>query len=360
MTVKVLYVDDEPSNLLVFKAQFKKHMEIFTAGSGRQALEILEHEEIPVVLSDQRMPEMSGADLLAEVRRRHPDVVRMIVTAYTDFAQVVRSINESHVQRYITKPWDPGEVQSILSGACELYWKAKENRSLTEDVLHQERLVAIGTVTVGLVRELEAIGRRFEPLETLESKAAAEATSDIELFQGGVRELSAVLHGLRLYSRRALQEGPNEELEDLNMVVSLSSEIIRLFPIARGTEVLSLERCSDRLLVEIDIERIKQIIVNLALHLLTHAKVATPSLMLKTKVDGDSAVVTLSGEGIGFSDASATVLEEGLLAGAKETESGFWLLLAQKVVGDHGGQIRGGKGGVLLELRLPLSRSELS
>src|SRR5688572_7262614 len=110
MKAKVLYVDDEPSNLIVFKAQFGRSMDIRTASSGAQALEILAKEEIPVVLSDQRMPGMSGADLLSEVRKRHPDAIRMIVTAFTDFDQVLRSINEGQVERYITKPWDPSEL----------------------------------------------------------------------------------------------------------------------------------------------------------------------------------------------------------------------------------------------------------
>jgi hypothetical protein len=297
---------------------------------------------------------MSGADLLSEVRKLHPDTIRMIVTAFTDFDQVLRSINEGQVERYITKPWDPTELQSTIAGASELYWKAKENRSLTEDVLHQERLVAIGTVTLGLVRELETIGQRFKTLDGIEAQSAERSQAGLELFQGGVRELSAVLRGLRLYSKRGLHDGPIAEVADLNQIVAKSTQIIRLFPVAKNNGV-NFVAYSEPLLVEVDAERVKQVIVNLALHLLSGPRSESSSLVLRTRAEGAVAVVSLQGEDLEFSEESAIVLREGLLARSEQTQSAFWLLLAQRVLGDHGGEIRGSETDERIQLRLPIS-----
>jgi CheY-like chemotaxis protein len=339
MMPKVLYVDDEPSNLLVFKAQFKKSMDVRTASSGEEALAILEGEEIPVVLSDQRMPKMNGAELLAEVRKRHPHAVRMIVTAFTDFDQVLRSINESHVERYITKPWNPAELHSVISSACELYWKAKENRSLTEDVLHKERLGAIGAVTLGLVRELETIGQRFRALDGIETQPAGEASARLDLFQGGVHELSAVLRGMRLYSKRGQQEEPVIVREDLNTIVARSNQLIRLFPMAQRSGALEFAPAPAPLLVDTDADRVRQVVVNLAFYLLTGSREEDACLTMETRADDRAAVLSMSG---------LPLPEQG-------PESGFWLLLAQKVLGDLGGELRSAPES--LEIRLPLPSS---
>jgi CheY-like chemotaxis protein len=337
-TARVLYVDDEASNLIVFKAQFKKSMEIWTASSGAEALDILDQREIPVVLSDQKMPGMSGAELLAEVRVRHPHAVRMIVTAYTDFDQVVRSINESHVERYITKPWNPAELLSIVSSACELYDKAKENRSLTEDLLHKERLAAIGAVTLGLVRELETIGHRFRGLEGVETRPEAEARAQLDLFHGGIHELTAVLRGMRLFSKRGQQEQPLISREDLNAIAARSSQIIRLFPVARREGTFDFQPGPTPLMVETDPERIRQIVVNLALHLFTGAEPESASLKLETRAEDDSAILSL--RGLPVPDA------------VEQKPAGFWFLLAHKVIGELGGELRADDR--TLEVKLPL------
>src|SRR5262249_49600360 len=127
---KVLYVDDQQGNLVVFKATFKKFVDVVTASSGADAIAILERDEFPVVISDQKMGEgMNGSSLLAEVRKRWPDTVRMLLTAYTDFDAVVAAINEGQIARFITKPWERQDLLGAILGADELYWKTKENKS---------------------------------------------------------------------------------------------------------------------------------------------------------------------------------------------------------------------------------------
>src|SRR5262245_2400953 len=125
---RVLYVDDQEGNLLVFKANFKKHIDVITARSGPEGLALLERDEIPVVISDQRMEGMSGSEFLGKVRERSPDTVRMLLTAYSQFDDVVAAINQGQISRFISKPWDPQDVLSAIVTGNQLYRKVRENR----------------------------------------------------------------------------------------------------------------------------------------------------------------------------------------------------------------------------------------
>lgn len=126
----VLYVDDEPQNLELFRLQFEEELEVVTAGSGEEALAVLAKAPIAVLLSDERMPGMRGVDLLAEAARRWPDVVRVIVSAYGDAPRLLAAINLGHAHEYVLKPWDQKELGACIERALTI---ATRRRSL-EDV----------------------------------------------------------------------------------------------------------------------------------------------------------------------------------------------------------------------------------
>ncbi|MDA8165621.1 MAG: response regulator [Desulfobacteraceae bacterium] len=113
--LKILYVDDEQINLINFETAFGKDYEIITASAGQEALKIFkEQEDIAMVVSDQRMPGMSGVELLEKIYKLDPVPVRMILTAYKDIEDIIGAINQGQVYRYILKPWEDKEVRPIL------------------------------------------------------------------------------------------------------------------------------------------------------------------------------------------------------------------------------------------------------
>src|SRR5258708_14592422 len=126
----ILIVDDEQDNLDAFRFNFKKTFDILTATSGAEALEVLEGKHVAVVVTDQRMPRMTGVELLREVRTRQPETVGIILTAFTDVDVLIEAINLGQVYRYITKPWDAKDVRGILQYAIERYSLLVENRRL--------------------------------------------------------------------------------------------------------------------------------------------------------------------------------------------------------------------------------------
>ncbi len=130
---QILYVDDEEDNLMAFKAVFRRHYEITTALSGQQALEILESHQPHIIIVDQRMPGMTGASLLEQVREKYPDIIRMILTGYSDIKAIIQAINNGKIYHYMTKPWDFDKVKVVLDNALETYELRKKNAELEKE-----------------------------------------------------------------------------------------------------------------------------------------------------------------------------------------------------------------------------------
>ena len=128
----ILYVDDEASNLRLFERYFERDYKIFTARSAGEARDVLRREEIHLVVTDQRMPGMTGVELLEAIKDEHPDIARMIVTAYSDVRVVIQAINAGRLDHYVTRPWDPDEVRIAIDRALDGYTLRRRHRQLTE------------------------------------------------------------------------------------------------------------------------------------------------------------------------------------------------------------------------------------
>jgi len=130
----VLYVDDEPGNLRIFELGFRRDFTIVTAASGEEGLAVLSRSPVAVVLSDQKMPGLTGVEFLARVRELDPKTVRMLITAYGDAATLGSAINESCVWRYVAKPWHPEDLRLALRRAIELYALDREREQLVREL----------------------------------------------------------------------------------------------------------------------------------------------------------------------------------------------------------------------------------
>jgi response regulator RpfG family c-di-GMP phosphodiesterase len=107
---------------------FRSTYDVFTATNGHQALQIVAANQIPLVVSDQRMPEMLGIDLLSKVRELSPNTMRLLLTGYSDLAVIVGSVNDGEVFRFISKPWDQEDIKKTIAEAIEIAlatWQTK-------------------------------------------------------------------------------------------------------------------------------------------------------------------------------------------------------------------------------------------
>lgn len=139
----VLVVDDEVENLDAFTLNFGRKFTLRTAASGPEALEIARREPIAVVVADQRMPGMTGTDLLKEIRKERPDAVRMILTGYTDLESVIASINDGRIHRYITKPWDARDLETVIRNAIDHFRKGVERKRRFRELTAYNRILGL-------------------------------------------------------------------------------------------------------------------------------------------------------------------------------------------------------------------------
>ena len=136
---KLLFVDDEERVVNLLRTMFRSEYEVFTATSGREALEIIAAQPIDVIVSDQRMPEMLGIELLTQVCKRSPATMRILLTGYSDLAAIIGSVNEGEVFRFINKPWDHEEIKNIVAEAARI---AKETRHVAAKTVERAAAAA--------------------------------------------------------------------------------------------------------------------------------------------------------------------------------------------------------------------------
>lgn len=134
---KILFVDDEPINLEIFRLNFADQYTILGASSGAEALELFQAEpDIGIVLTDQKMPGMSGVELLSKIYGKSPDTIRIIVTAYAEFHNILDAINCGHIYHYVIKPWERAQLGIVLEQGFKTWHLISENKRLLAE---QER-----------------------------------------------------------------------------------------------------------------------------------------------------------------------------------------------------------------------------
>ncbi|MGH7124951.1 MAG: response regulator, partial [Stellaceae bacterium] len=153
----VLYVDDEWNNRVVFEQAFAKSFTLRSVASGEEALAVLESETVAVLVADQRMPGMSGNELLQQAMKRWPDVVRIVLTAYAELEPILRAVNEGLVARYVVKPWDRVEMEEMLGWAVETWSRGRQDSAVQMRLLETERLATLGSLAAALFHDVDNI-----------------------------------------------------------------------------------------------------------------------------------------------------------------------------------------------------------
>lgn len=158
---RVLFVDDEENILKALRRLFRREpWEQRFAASGAEALALLEADgPADVVVTDQRMPGMSGVELLKEVRRRCPDSARIVLSGYTDVQAILDAVNEGAIFKFLTKPWDDAVLRQVVQEAVDLVQLRRENRALQGQLRAQEEELTAMGASLSEQAHLEVIAR---------------------------------------------------------------------------------------------------------------------------------------------------------------------------------------------------------
>ncbi len=150
---KLLYVDDEPNNLLLLKINLEKWFEVITTAKPEEAIGIIEKENIGVLITDQRMPKITGIELAERVKARFPLTVIIILTAFDDTNVILKALNLGGIFRYLLKPWDLNDLKQTLHSAFEAYHLRKKNETLIRDLQEKNKQIQIAWHKINQLNE---------------------------------------------------------------------------------------------------------------------------------------------------------------------------------------------------------------
>jgi signal transduction histidine kinase len=352
----VLYVDDDRANLVAFRAMAEPQYDVVTARSGEEALQILEKRpDVAVLISDQRMPGMSGIDLCERVFASHPDTVRMLVTAYSDLSAAIAAINRGHVSRYLHKPWNADELLATLRDAVERFRLRTTVQRLQVRISETERMYALGVLTASIGHELRTpLGvvssnvsfarRALEECRAKLGSAAAAQLADLQEIEAalvdaedGAQRLMEVVEGISLSSRNESAKVTRQPV-DLTHVVRSVLRLLRSEAQSRAQLVVELNA---RPTVLGTATRIGQVLLNLVLNAI-QAMPQRPYDSNQVKVvlverDG-RAIIEVIDNGSGIEPAQLLRIFDPFFT-TKQKGTGLGLAIARQIIEELEGQL---------------------
>src|SRR4051812_45183507 len=253
---RILFVDDEPAILNAIKRLLRREgYEIETASDGNAGLEAFRRFRPSVVVSDHRMPGMTGVEFLTKARAIDPEPVRVVLTGCTDLPAAESAINEGEVWRFVTKPWNDEDLRTTVAGAAERYRLVFENRILLD------KLASIGLLAGGVAHELNnPLGGILAYSEMLRKDLAAqpEIAADLKLIEEAAHRAKRIVADLLDFARTSRQSArARSSIEDM----AEKAITLAMFQIRKDVEIRrEFEGVAP---VFVDANRIEQVVLNL-------------------------------------------------------------------------------------------------
>ncbi len=349
----ILYVDDDLDNLIVFEALCADHFATVTAASGTEALKILQTQEIAVMLADQRMPEMTGVELAERAAAKHPDVVRILITAYSDLSEAIDAINRGQVRGYLRKPWDPDELFAVLRESLATHATRRRVRQLELHMLATERVYTLGVVTAGIAHELKS------PLRALADGidvARERMTTACALAAAGEGERAAqILESLKPFmDAQATQTASMEdicrgfEVSNYDVDPTETCNIAEVVQVAARLVLASHEsscqidlECDDTPAVYGNRHRLGRVIINLlnnALESVSSTEDPRVRLRLRNGEEND-VIVDVFDNGAGIEPNAQERIFDVFFSTKESTGTGLGLAMSKRIVEEVGGSL---------------------
>jgi len=216
---RILYVDDEEINLRVFKNTFEDEFEVYTANSGAEGLNIFKEHNIDLIITDQRMPEMSGIEFLKRIIDMNPEPNRILLTGFSDIDALSSAVNEGKIYQYINKPWDEAELKPVIYQALESYYIKRENQKLT--IALKEKAEALGTEIAEKNKLLDQLKQTLDELKIAKEKAEESDRLKTAFLNNLSHEIRTPLNGIIGFTNLLYEMNPTAE-DKLNFVTIIN------------------------------------------------------------------------------------------------------------------------------------------
>ncbi|MBL7959902.1 hybrid sensor histidine kinase/response regulator [bacterium] len=380
----ILVVDDEIDNLDLLKRTFRREYNVHTANSAQEALKMLEVQEFAVIVSDQRMPEMTGVELLQKAREKYPYTIRILLTGYTDINALVDAINMGHVYRYVTKPWSREEIVMTVKRAVEHYETTKQNFSLLEELKIKNEALENSYKEL---KRLDELKTRFMVISSHELRTPASIISgNLELLMSGamgefqkdqkeivenaykgttrlIDLIEDVLSVLRIDSHKLKLNITTFNLHDL---VNEGADALKIFVNERKQKVVNNIPAID---IEADSNRMYQVVINLLSNAMKYSQDGA-LIEFNGSVENGAAHLICKDNGIGIPKAELEKIFEKFyqLGDADQHRtskhkfmgggSGLGLTIVRGTMEEHSGKVwaesEGTNTGTAIHLIIPL------
>ncbi len=372
----VLLVDDEPLNLKVLKSLLEDDYTVYQAASGAEALALAKETPLDVVIADQRMPEMTGTELLERLRAVRPDVAGILLTAFADEGTARSAINQAGVVRFLKKPCDRDELREALAHAIatvaqrrtiaklvellaartdELSSSLAQVRASQEQVLHLERIGTMGQLASGVLHDLRnvTVSLRAVEFEIAQTATAPELVETLQVGMKGIDSLTATLEAMYQFARGGASTVAQRKIAP-EAVLKDALAIARMDPNYRGRTV-ELAVDAGLSMVRGDQQKLTQVMVNLLRNALQASGERTT---VRVRAEAGSAVVLLAveDEGPGVSAELSGQLFQPFVSTKGKEGMGMGLYMARLIVESHQGQISCSnrpQGGARFQVSLP-------
>jgi signal transduction histidine kinase len=371
----VLVVDDELPNLMVLRGFLDADYTVYEAQSGPEALRIAAEHQLAVVIADQRMPEMTGIEMLEKLRQMQPDAVGIVLTGYTDTPALISAINQARVFRFLKKPWQPEELLAAVRQGCESAFQARALRNLVgllahrtdelqaslekvqtahEQLLHLERLSSMGRLASGLTHDLRNVMISVNHIEReLETRAAEpDLLESVRIGTHMISNLLGTLEGMQQFARSGALCMASEIFAPAQ-VVQAAIAISRMDMTYRARKV-EVEIEQDLPAVQGDQQKLIQVLVNLLRNAI-QATEKSKRILVKAQRDAGEVVFAVEDEGPGVPSELRDKIFEPFVSTKGDKGMGLGLYMARLIVESHQGQIRCSNrpaGGARFEVRL--------
>lgn len=366
----LLIIDDEQEIVKALNRQFRRAYQVYTALSADEGIRIMREAPVQVVISDQRMPGTTGTEFFRQIRTEYPDAVRLLLTGYADIEAVISAINDGNVFRYITKPWDPVELETIVQQAFERYNLGAQIRGLVEELQEANTLLEqrVEQRTAELAEANERLQQMIELKNEFMGMAAHDLRSPLSVIQGFA---SLMKHQERLPPEGQVEyldiiiesvQGMIALLTDLLSISEIESGKIKLRPapvdpyefmgkVARFHQQLAaqkhiqlrVEMAEDLPEAVFDPDRIQQVLSNLLSNAFKYSESQTTvTVAIEAQDGGLRFAVTDQGQGIKPEDLSIifdAFRRTSNRATAGEHSTGLGLAICKRIVDLSGGEL---------------------